>query len=109
MQSGTAYSQAGARGEACVDGMSAVQVADAVERTAGQFHAQTLEVGDGTVRDSLAAGLVDGRGARLDDHDRQARESGPDRGGRTGRTAARYQKIDHVTSADFSAASSVRI
>lgn len=109
VQSGTAYSQAGPGYEARVDGVPLVEVPDPVERAAGKFHAQAGEVRHRAVGDAFTAGLVDRCGTRLDDHDRQAGQGRSDRRGGTRWTAAGHQKIDHVTSADFNAASSARM
>ena len=109
MQRRTAHSEARTSSETGVDAVSSVEIANALERTAGKFHAQPLEVGHGTVGDALTARLVDRRRARLDHDNRQSRERSADRGGSACWTATSYQKIDHVTSADFNAASSARM
>ena len=106
----TAYAQAGAGAEAGVDLVVGVEVSDAVERPARQAPPpRPVQILDGAVGDALAASLVDGSRARLDDHDGQTGQCRADRGRRAGGTGAGDQEIDHLSRAEFRAASSVRI
>lgn len=73
----------------------AVDVADAAERLAGHRDAQLPEAAYASRHQALPAGLVDGGGPRLHDHDLEAGERAVDGGGQSGRAAARDQQVDH--------------
>lgn len=100
MQGGVEFGAADARAGAAPEGRlraaPAVGVADAAQFVAAHPYAEVAQGRDAAGHDALAARLVDGGGARLDHHRLQARRRGPDRGGQSGRSAARDQDVDHV-------------
>lgn len=105
----TAYSEARAGRETGVDLARAVEVADPVERAAGQLDTEPSQVRNRAVGDALPTSLVDRSRARLDHNDRQSGQSSADRSGSTCRPSTGNEQIDHLASTVPNAVSSVRI
>ncbi len=96
VQLGTADAQAAGAAEGRLGAGGAVHVPDSAQFLPHGFDAQRPQPGDAAGHDAFSAGLVDGRGPRLDDDRLQARQRAVDRGGQTGRAATGHQDVDHA-------------
>lgn len=96
MQRGTADPQAAGAAEGRFGPDGAVQVPDAAQFAAGDLDTQCSQRGDTAGHDTFSAGLVHGRCPWFDHDGLQTGERGVDGGGKTGRTSAAHEYVDHA-------------
>ena len=94
----TTYAPAGTRAERRVDGVRAVDIADAVDPMAVERHAEVEQVGDRRGHQALAARLVDDPVSRLVHLHVQAGPRGVQRCGESDRSAPGHHQVAHQTS-----------
>ena len=101
-----AHPEPGAGAEAVGDRPRAVGVGDAAKRHPVGLHSETLEQGHGAGHEPLAARLVDGAVARLDERDGESGHPRLDRRRESDRAAADHDDVDWAHESCFNARSS---